>query len=102
MLLWAMIPGRAKWAAAVAGAAGLGAGFMSRGWLLGVAAPCVSVGVALLVGGELLAGSPRAARTRRIVGAALVALGVGAAIRFCVVALPLVDTDAPLAREAGM
>jgi hypothetical protein len=102
MLLWAIIPGRARWAAAAVGAAGLAAGFMSRGWLLGVAAPCVSVGVAMLVGGELLGGSAASARIRRIVGTVLVALGALAAVRFCVVALPLVDTDAPLAREAGM
>lgn len=102
MLLAVMTPGRARWAAAAVGAAGLACGFMCRGWLLGVAAPCLSVGVAVLVGGELLGGSVAALRTRRIAGASLVALGLAAGLRFCVVALPLVDTDAPLAREAGM
>lgn len=93
--------GAARPAGAVLAVFGLVAGFLSRGLLVGIAAPCASVGIAVLLGRRLL---PPQARGRGVLalGVGLTVVSALAAARFCVVAWPLVDTDAPLDREVGM
>ncbi|MBL9020973.1 MAG: hypothetical protein JNL21_02185 [Myxococcales bacterium] len=93
--------GRTRVASGALAALGLISGFLSRGLLLGISAPCLSVGLALLLGGSLLP-QPTRARPAFLFGATLTIVGGLAAARFCFVAWPLVDTDAPLDREVGM
>ncbi len=100
LLLLVLSRGRARAAFGALAAAGMLAGFLSRGLLIGVAAPCLSVAAALVVGRDLLPADE--ARFRRWLAVGLGLAGAAAALRFCQVALPLVDTDAPLDREVGM
>jgi hypothetical protein len=76
--------------------AGLGAGFLSRGLLFGVAAPAIAVGLAGVASGSLVARG-----TRRGSAAALLGFGALAGVGFLVAALPRVGADLPVARVVG-
>lgn len=91
--------GRRFAAALTLGVLGLVGGFLSRGLLLGVATPLLSVGLAVLVAGEHLTahgGSNRRRYGATLLGGGLLALGV-----YLAVALPKVGMDLPLPRLVG-
>lgn len=79
-------------------ALGLVAGYLSRGLLFGVAAPLLSAGLAGVLGGRVLGFAP----FRSAASFLLLAAGIGAAVQFFVIALPLVDLVEPLHRSIGM
>ncbi len=80
------------------GALGLLSGYLSRGLLFGLAAPLLSVGLALVFAGHSIRFSP----FRNVAALSLLGLGVGAAAQFFVTALPLVELVEPLRRDLGM
>ncbi len=82
--------------ATLLGLGGLIAGFLTRGLLFGVAAPCLAVGLAGVASGALVAGG-----RRRAEAAALLGFGALAAVGFWVAAAPRVGLDAPLSRVVG-
>ncbi|NUP05000.1 MAG: hypothetical protein HOW73_02950 [Polyangiaceae bacterium] len=89
---------RSRAGAAVLGGIGIFAGLMSRGLLLGVAAPLASVGVAALAART---GGPTR-HYRNAVGGALVAAALATGVWFFRVAAPLVDQGHPLVRAVGL